>query len=67
VIDSSFGAVHDILAKVFGIANPTLHMRAELGDENYGRPLQVRAFALEGVFAGIKVIFPMSHAESFRD
>jgi hypothetical protein len=56
VIDSSFGVVHDILANVFGIANPTLHLHAALGEQTFGKPLAVRAFALEGIFAGVEVI-----------
>lgn len=56
VIDSSFGVVHDILTNVFGIPNPTLHLHAALGDQNFDKGLVVGSFALEGFFAGIKVV-----------
>jgi hypothetical protein len=61
VIDSSFGIVHDILVTVFGIPNPTLHMHAVFGEWTFTHPLDVRAFVLEGVFNGIKVILYYIH------
>lgn len=56
IIDSSCGALYDILTKVLGVTEPTIYLHAGLGySQDWKKPLSVHSFTLEGVLPGFKL------------
>jgi hypothetical protein len=56
VFDESCGKVHDVLATVLGVKEPSLHLHCGMGKmQGWWVPLSLSSFTLEGTFADVSV------------